>query len=183
MLVRLNAIQDEIASKGLVYFSSLVEQLKTNPSPEAPPTGAKDQPTYDQMVLSLLLQVWEETKGKGVQKDDPKLDSVLLQRIKESAEKVTKYLDEAKVELEKEEKEAHKKITSEDIHDAWDSKVCYIQLSLSFFLILVTVRSPQTCPASRSIRKRQQEESREGSGPGNLESTGFLISYGSSNKA
>jgi cell division cycle protein 37 len=123
MLDRLNAIRDDMASKGHAYFSALVEQLRTNPSTDAPPTGAKDQPTYDGMILSLLLQIWEGAKQKGVQKDDPNLDDVLLEGINDSIARLKKQLEEIKVELETEEKESRKKITSEDIHDAWDSKV------------------------------------------------------------
>lgn len=108
-----------MTSKGRVYFSSLVEQLKTNPSSDAPGNGDL---TYDQMILSLLLQVWEEAKEKGVEKDDLHLDEALVSGIKVHIAKLIQQDKENKIELENEEKEAQKKITSESIHDGWDSK-------------------------------------------------------------
>ena len=48
---RLVAITSEVEEKGPAHFSSLVERFKTNPSPEAPPTKAPEQKTYDERSI------------------------------------------------------------------------------------------------------------------------------------
>lgn len=120
LLPRLRNIANDIASGGHVYFSSLVERLKTQPSPEAPAGG---QATYDQMIQSLLLQVWEEVKERGIQKDDPGLDKALVDGLQGHIKKLGERQEEIKVELETEQKEQTKRITSDDIHEGFDSKV------------------------------------------------------------
>lgn len=120
---RLVAITSEVEAQGPAHFSSLVERFKTNPSPEAPPTKAPEQKTYDEMMLSLMLQVWEEAKKKGVEKDDPKLSAALVAGLKEHLVKMDEHQANLKKELKKEEDEQHKKITSEDIHEGFDSHV------------------------------------------------------------
>ncbi|GJJ15575.1 hypothetical protein Clacol_009853 [Clathrus columnatus] len=122
LLPRLENIAKDVGLGGSVHFSNLVERLKTQPSPEAPQTNAKDQPTYDEMVLSLLLQVWEEVKTKGINKSDPQLDASLAGELKEHAKRLGERQEKVKVDLEVELKEQSKKITSEDIHDGFDSK-------------------------------------------------------------
>ena len=59
---RLHQITSGVEVKGPAEFSSLVERFKTNPSPEKPPTNAPEQKTYDEMLLALMLKVWEEAK-------------------------------------------------------------------------------------------------------------------------
>ncbi|KAF8488347.1 hsp90-like protein [Gautieria morchelliformis] len=119
LLPRLRTITDDVQSGGHIHFSSLVERLKTQPSTEAPADG---QPTYDQMLQSLLLQIWEEAKEKGVGKDDPELDKALVDGLKSHLKKLGGYQEKIKVELETEEKEQTKKITSDDLHEGFDSK-------------------------------------------------------------
>lgn len=120
---RLKTITKDVESGGKAYFSTMVERLKTQPSLEAPPTGAKDQPTYDQMIHSLLLRVLDETKSKGIDTDDPKLDAALAEGLKEHVRELGERQQKCKADLEAELKEQHKKITTEDIHDGFDSKV------------------------------------------------------------
>ncbi|RPD62743.1 hypothetical protein L226DRAFT_482105 [Lentinus tigrinus ALCF2SS1-7] len=118
---RLQEITKDVEEKGPAYFSSLVEKFKTNPSPEAPPTNAPNQKTYDEMLLSLLLQVWEEAKKKGVEKDDPKLGEALVAGLKEHLVKIDQHQEKLRKDLQHEEEELHKKITSEDIHEGFES--------------------------------------------------------------
>ncbi|KAI0755236.1 hypothetical protein C8Q80DRAFT_1143839 [Daedaleopsis nitida] len=73
------------------------------------------------MMLSLLLQVWEEAKKKGVEKDDPKLAEALVAGLKEHEKKMLEHQTKLRKDLAHEEEEAHKKITSEDIHEGFDS--------------------------------------------------------------
>jgi cell division cycle protein 37 len=122
---RLQSISAAISTNPtpLTYLSNLVEQLQTNPSPDAPPTNAPGQPTYDAMVLSLLLQVSEaakkEAKGKG--------EVVVGEKVKEGLERhlvqLGEHTEQLGKDLEAELKEQKKHITSEDMHDGFDSKV------------------------------------------------------------
>jgi cell division cycle protein 37 len=116
----MRTIANDVASGGHNYFSSLVERLKTQPLPEAPAQG---QPTYDEMLQLLLIKVWEDVKEKGVQKDDPELDNALVDGLQEHVNQLAERQEQIKVEFETEQKEQAKKITSEDIHEGFDSKV------------------------------------------------------------
>lgn len=106
------------ADGGLKYFQQLVEKLQTQPSPEAPPTNAKDQPTYDAMLLSLLLQVWDGAKSLPADEREAAVLSGLDKHIKQLADH-TKKLEKDLVDEENEQK---KHITSEDIHEGFESR-------------------------------------------------------------
>ncbi|KAI0916839.1 hypothetical protein AcV7_005786 [Taiwanofungus camphoratus] len=118
---RLRAITDEVEKQGPAHFSSLVERFKTNPSPEAPPTNAPQQKTYDEMLLALMLTVWEEAKKEGCEKDDPRLQEALVKGLKKHVLQMGDHQGELKKELAELEEEAKKRITSEDIRDGFDS--------------------------------------------------------------
>ncbi|KAL7280152.1 hypothetical protein ACG7TL_006571 [Trametes sanguinea] len=118
---RLQQITQEVEAQGAPHFSSLVERFKTNPSPEKPPTNAPEQKTYDEMLLALLLQVWEEAKKKGVEKDDPQLSEALVAGLKEHLVKFDEHQEKLRKDLAHEEEEQHKKITMEDLHEGFDS--------------------------------------------------------------
>lgn len=117
---RLHSIRATLGSAdgGLKYFEQLVEKLQTQPSPEAPPTNAKDQPTYDAMMLSLLLQVWDGAKSLPADEREAAVLSGLDKHIKQLADH-TKKLEK---DLADEEHEQKKHITSEDIHEGFESK-------------------------------------------------------------
>ncbi|KAH7912546.1 Cdc37 N terminal kinase binding-domain-containing protein [Hygrophoropsis aurantiaca] len=123
---RLHEYRAKLASNdggGPEYFSSLVEQLQMNPSPDAPPTNAQDQPTYDAMVLSLLLQIWEEAKKAGVDKSDQgKLGAALLSGLDTHIAQLAEHTITLEKDLDIEEKEQKKHITSDDIHEGFESK-------------------------------------------------------------
>lgn len=123
---RLKSIQSDLSAPDatpLPYISNLVEKLQTSPSPDAPPTNAPGQPTYDAMVLSLLMQVSEEAKKQAGDKGQ----DVLVEKIKEGLQKhivgLGEHSEKLKKDLAEEEKEQKKHITSEDIHEGFDSKV------------------------------------------------------------
>ena len=120
---RLAAVVKEVETQGPPHFSSLVERFKTNPSPERPPTNSPEQKSYDEMLLALMLQVWEEAKKKGVEKDDPKLGDALVDGLKASIVRINEHQEKMRKELAAEEEEMKKKITSEDIHEGFNSKV------------------------------------------------------------
>ncbi|EGN98313.1 hypothetical protein SERLA73DRAFT_169310 [Serpula lacrymans var. lacrymans S7.3] len=119
---RLISIATGVSEKGPSHFSNLVEQLQTNPSPDAPPTNAPGQPTYDAMILSLLLQIWEEAKKNGVGKDSDKLGDVLHAGIENHLKQLEDHTKKLEKDLEEEKKEQKKHITSEDIHEGFESK-------------------------------------------------------------
>lgn len=106
------------ADGGLKYFQQLVERLQTTPSPEAPPTNAKDQPTYDAMMLSLLLQIWDGARSLPADEREAAVLSGLDSHIKQLAEHTAKLEKDLVVE----ENEQRKHITSEDIHEGFESK-------------------------------------------------------------
>ncbi|KAI0771189.1 Cdc37 N terminal kinase binding-domain-containing protein [Trametes elegans] len=118
---RLQKITEDVEAQGPPLFSSLVERFKTNPSPEKPPTTSPEQKSYDEMLLSLLLQVWEEAKNKGVQKDDPKLGEALVAGLKKRLVGLDEHQEKLRKELQQEEEEQHKKITMEDLHEGFES--------------------------------------------------------------
>lgn len=120
---RLRQITNDVEAKGPSEFSSLVERFKTNPSPEAPPTNAPAQKTYDEMLLSLMLMVWEEAKQESVEKDDPRLGDALVKGIKKHITELGQHQEKLRKELAEEEAEQKKKITSDDIHEGWESHV------------------------------------------------------------
>lgn len=119
---RLKTIVKDVETGGRTYFSALIERLKTQPSPEAPPTGAKDQPTYDQMIHSLLLRVLDEVTSGGIEKDDPQMDSALTDGLNRHITELAESQEKCKSDYELELNEQRKKITVEDIHDGFESK-------------------------------------------------------------
>ncbi|CAL1712727.1 unnamed protein product [Somion occarium] len=118
---RIKQITAAVEAQGPTYFSQLVDRYRNNPSPEAPPTNAPGQKTYDEMLLSLLLQVWDDAKKDGADKDDPRLREKLGKGLQRHVTMMAEHQARLKSDLAKEEAEQKKKITSEDMHDAWDS--------------------------------------------------------------
>lgn len=104
---------------GLPFFQYLVDRLQSNPSPAAPPTNAKDQPTYDGMILSLLLQIYDSVKA--LPQDEQ--EKAILDGMEKHIAQLAEHTRELKADLESEIKEQKKHITSDDIHEGWESKV------------------------------------------------------------
>lgn len=120
---RIKQIAKDVEAQGPSHFSQLVDRLKTQPSPEKPPTNAPNQKTYDEMVLSLLLGVWEDAKKEGVDKDSPRLGEVLVQGLQKHVQQLAEHQTKMRKDLATEEAEQKKKITSDDIHEGFDSHV------------------------------------------------------------
>ncbi|KAI0786879.1 Cdc37 N terminal kinase binding-domain-containing protein [Abortiporus biennis] len=118
---RLEQITKDVGEKGPEYFASLVEKLRTQPSPDVPPTNAPNQKTYDEMLLSLLMTVYEDAKKKGIDKDSPKLHEALVDGLKHHVVALAEHTESLRKDLAKEEEEQKKKITSDDIHEGFDS--------------------------------------------------------------
>jgi cell division cycle protein 37 len=122
---RLQDIQAKLSAdpSPLTYISNLVDQLQTNPSPDAPPTNAPGQPTYDGMVLTLLLQVSEEAKNVAGDKGEDAVGAKVKEGLAKHLVQLAEHTEKLKKELVEEEKEQKKHITSEDMHDGFDSRV------------------------------------------------------------
>ncbi|KIM89114.1 hypothetical protein PILCRDRAFT_34884, partial [Piloderma croceum F 1598] len=121
---RLKSISDAISTNPtpLTYLSNLVDQLQINPSPDAPPTNAPDQPTYDAMVLSLLLQVSGSAKKAAAGKGDDVVGEKVKEGLVRHLVQLGEHTEQLGKDLETELKEQKKHITSEDMHDGFDSK-------------------------------------------------------------
>lgn len=125
LLPRLRTITEEVhgADDGPAQFNKIVGQLKANPSPDAPPSNSPNKLTYDQMVLSLMMQVFEGAKEKGYDRNDDRLRETLIASLKSHITKLGETTEKLKKDLDVELSEKNKKITSESIHEGWDSKV------------------------------------------------------------
>ena len=121
MQSRLREIRDGVKEKGAAFFSATVERLEKQPSPERPPAPLEG--TYDGMLLSLLRRTADDVKNLGVASGDPKLDEELIKSLDEHLKRMPEFLEKAKKDLEYEEAEQKKKITSEDIRPGFSSEV------------------------------------------------------------
>ncbi|EIN12685.1 hsp90-like protein [Punctularia strigosozonata HHB-11173 SS5] len=125
LLDRLKGFSDALqgASDAPSFFSHTVERLQTQPSPEGPKTNAADKVTYDGMLLAVLNKASEDAKAKKEEsKSDPDLGELLIDEIKMHVMKLGEAIENWQKELEELQKEKTKKITTEDMHDGWDSK-------------------------------------------------------------
>ena len=114
-----------------MYFNSLVEQLKTNPSKDCPPGNdpSKLEHTYDGMLLSLLQMVGSKAKdavkdaGVGEAEKEERLAKELGKEMGFHVNNLAETIEKDTKELEKEEAEQKKHITMDDLHDGFSSKV------------------------------------------------------------
>ena len=118
---RLREVREGVKEKGAAFFSATVERLEKQPSPERPPAPLEG--TYDGMLLSLLRRTADDVKNLGVANGDPKLDEELIKSLDEHLKRMPEFLEKAKEELEQEEAEQKKKITSDDIRPGFSSTV------------------------------------------------------------
>lgn len=118
---RLREIRDGVKEKGADFFSATVERLEKQPSPERPPSPLEG--TYDGMLLSLLRRTADDVKNLEIASGDPKLDEELIKSLDQHLTRMPEFLEKAKKDLEHEEAEQKKKITSEDIRPGFSSTV------------------------------------------------------------
>ncbi len=134
LLPRITQIAEKLAveQNPTVYFSGLVERLEKEPSRDCPPGNNPDEleQTYDGMLLSLLSKVSQEAKEK-VKEDglsegekNEKIGALLKEKMDTHVKQLGETIEKDKKELESEVKEQKKHITSEDLHDGFESKVC-----------------------------------------------------------
>ncbi|KIY72014.1 hypothetical protein CYLTODRAFT_486792 [Cylindrobasidium torrendii FP15055 ss-10] len=123
-------LKSSSTSSPLAFVNSLVERITKEPSKDCPPTNdpTKLEQTYDGMILTLLNRVVSDAKEKLDKASTPeseradKIASFLIEGIEFHQTKLAESIVEDKRQLEEELAEQKKHITSEDIHDGWDSK-------------------------------------------------------------
>lgn len=160
---RLRQIVSDVAAQGPAHFSALVERFKTQPSPDAPPTNAPGQKSYDEMLLALLLTVWEEAKQAGVDKNDAQLGEKLVEGIQKHIVNMAEHQAKLKKDLEDEEEEAKRKITSDDMHEGFESHVCFYtchttrqSLNVSCSMCLPNQRHPRSRAQKSNLPRLRQ---------------------------
>lgn len=110
--------------EALSTYSALVSKLTNEPSPDKPKTNAPNQPTYDVMLLHLLEQVSKEAKEQSKAGDEPdKVAARLAERLDFHNAQLDSRTAECERLIKELEEEAKRKITSDDIHDGFDSGV------------------------------------------------------------
>ncbi|THV00851.1 hypothetical protein K435DRAFT_591999, partial [Dendrothele bispora CBS 962.96] len=134
LLPRIQEIYSKLSSPSTssptAYFNSLVEQLEKNPSRECPPGNdpSKLEHTYDGMILDLLRQVSAQAKNKVKDASvleserEQKLGVALSEGMKFHVDNLGANIKKDKEELSQEEKERSKHITSDDLHEGFDSQ-------------------------------------------------------------
>jgi hypothetical protein len=131
-------------------FSRTVARLRAEPAPDAPAPGAQ---TYDAMIYALLLRVYEDVKGKGIEGQDPRMGDALQDALKTHLGQLDADIADKKAKIEEEKSEKSKKITSEDIHEGFESKVRSVLHKTVCAQKMWTVRSRQTGTASCARRR------------------------------
>ncbi|KAI0283910.1 Cdc37 N terminal kinase binding-domain-containing protein [Russula aff. rugulosa BPL654] len=121
LLTRLRGFQTELAQSDKSRFSSEVERLRTNPSPDAPKTNAPKQISYDEMILRLLETIANEAR-ETAGSDQGKLEKVLEERLEFHVNKLSDVTEERRKEKDALLKEKSKHITMDDIHEGFESK-------------------------------------------------------------
>ncbi|GME71331.1 unnamed protein product [Ambrosiozyma monospora] len=79
-----------------------------------------DAPTYNEMVEDLFTQITEDLEKEG---KDSKDADLLKQKLAEHRKKIDTVLVQIGPKLKKLEEEKHLHISSEDIHDGWNSSI------------------------------------------------------------
>ena len=162
-----NLINQSSSVSATVYFNSLVEQLQSNPSSDCPPgaDSTKLEHTYDGMVLSLLKMVSEKAKEKVKQSDilgaekEARLAKELAAEVATHVQQLGETIDKNQKEFDEEVKEQKKHITSDDLHEGFDSKVSHffksilLKLTLHHSMFLQYLRRHRYHSLKRKSRK------------------------------
>lgn len=113
------------------YWNNLIEQLEKNPSKDCPPGNDpnKREHTYDGMLLILFQKVTQDAKDKlkelNLQESEKeeRLGKQLAEEMATHVKQLGEMIERDKRELEQEIAEQKKKITTEDIHDGFETHV------------------------------------------------------------
>ncbi|KAH9030494.1 Cdc37 N terminal kinase binding-domain-containing protein [Lactarius pseudohatsudake] len=121
LLVRLRALQPKLAQSGSPCFLSEIDRLRTNPSPEAPPSDAAKPVPYDETILTLLQAIAKEAH-ENTGSDTSKLDKLLEERLDFHTDKLSGITEERRKERDALLKEKSEHITMDDLHVGLESK-------------------------------------------------------------
>ncbi|CAI2174958.1 17088_t:CDS:2, partial [Funneliformis geosporum] len=132
LLGRMNDMIKQLQEGGVETFLQTIENLReTNkkiameaknkePLENVPPQESEGEqlayPTFDQMMSVLFEKIQEEVKYESPEK----VGEGLIDKLTQHREKLSKRQKEAKQELDREERDAKKKITMDDIHTGFD---------------------------------------------------------------
>lgn len=105
-----------------------LKSTKDRPDAEKPPGSKPDQPSYDDMIYHLMNTVATEVKEKKIT-DTTERSRELEKTLKQHRKQLADRTEHCKKEIEREQAEAKKLITSEDIHEGFSSGVCRSPLS------------------------------------------------------
>lgn len=147
LLPRITKIAEHLSSRtnsepATVYFNNFISKLQTNPSKDCPPGNDPNKldHTYDGMLLSLLKMVTEKVKQRVEEaglvdeaRKQERLEKELQDEMQMHVKQLTETIAKDQQELEDEDAERKKKITMEDLHEGFDSKVMYKSLYSSCY--------------------------------------------------
>jgi cell division cycle protein 37 len=139
LLDRIDDMIQQLQTGGVETFLQTIEKLretnkkiaseaKEKETSENAPQKEGEQlayPTFDQMMGALFEKIQEEIKHESPEK----VEEELINKLSEHRKKLGQRQKEIKQELDKEEREAKKKITMDDIHTGFDKSVSIIYFS------------------------------------------------------
>lgn len=105
--------------EGSKFYSREVSRLSAGRQERGNKDGP-DGPTLDDIVLSLLLQINEEEEVKKAH-ETPNLDQALVTALRKHISKLATRTKELETLLKEMEDEDQRKITSDSLHDGWNS--------------------------------------------------------------
>lgn len=121
LLAALESYNPESGPPDKLAFQAMMETAGKDDEPPRPPAGVhtqeKESPTYTKMMAALIDQV---AKKVDEDKAENRYEAYVAE-IKVHRDKVIELQKNLLLELEKLDKEEHKKITSEGIHTGFDS--------------------------------------------------------------
>ncbi|POW01488.1 hypothetical protein PSTT_12422 [Puccinia striiformis] len=115
LLEKMQELMTSIKKEGAKYLQRTASKLSAEG--HAKPPSSEDQPSIEQMIFNLITQIL--TKMKDVPNDVDQ-DAAAEKELNFHISRLADRQKARKVELEHEEIEATKHITSEDIHDGFD---------------------------------------------------------------
>ena len=124
LLPRLDDLISNVTSEGTDYFERRMSELaaiKDRPDAPKPNTGNPNQPSYDNMMHALMNTVADEVRKEHPDtiKDKSARSKALEETLKSHRKQLVARTEQCKKDVETEEAEAKKHITSEDIHEGW----------------------------------------------------------------
>ena len=121
---RIDELVASTRREGQAFVERTVSQLRTTSQQPARagdrPTGSKG-PTYDAMVLDLLMQVVEEVKAARIEGDD-RVEAI-AKRVQKHRNQLDERTEQCRKQIVEEEAEQRKLITSDDMHEGYSTSV------------------------------------------------------------